>query len=56
MAAGDRRAAGRAQRGRGVGEPWAVTGSAAGIQVAKSGVMGYGHGDQNIRAGEGEQV
>ena len=45
-----------AQRGRGVGELWAVAGSASGIQVAVAGVMRCDPGDQNIRAGESERV
>jgi hypothetical protein len=46
----------RAQRGRRVGELWAVAGSAAGIQVTVAGVMGCDPDDKNIRSGEGERV
>jgi hypothetical protein len=38
------------------GEVWEVVGSAAGIQVAVTGVMTCDPGDQNIRAGESERV
>ena len=50
MAAGDRLGEERAQRERGVGELWAVAGSASGIQVAVAGVMRCDRGDKNIRA------
>lgn len=56
MPAGDGLGEERAQRERGVGELWAVAGSASGIQVAVAGVVRCDPGDQNLRAGESEQV
>jgi len=45
MAAGDRLGEEKAQRERGVGELWAVAGSASRIQVAVAGVMRRDPGD-----------
>jgi len=56
MAAGDLSGEERAQRGRRVGELWAVAGSAAGIQVTVAGVMRCDPDDKNIRSGESERV
>jgi hypothetical protein len=49
---------GAAQRGRGggVGELWAVAGSAAGIQVVVAGVKRCDPSHKNIRSGESERV
>lgn len=56
MVVGDRLGEERAQRERGVGELWAVAGSASGTQVAVAGVMRCDPCDQSIRAGESDRV